>query len=218
MTLLWLERLLSRPDALRLRQDAPQRAADTSARDEVSKRPATARENRSALDQASAFLVETLADGPRPSKEVQAEAKARGIAWATLRRAMPKAGVKKQKVRFQGRWVLSLQTCSGAPKDAQDSSASTFAKVARERPAEEAKRSDQDLSEATDTPACPDPNDVLVPPGFIIPPGGGVGWVGPRVDPTETGPRRHCAQRRRSSEGTLGNPGGQAAWRRRLAL
>jgi hypothetical protein len=171
MTLLWLERLLSRPDALQTRQDAPHRAADTSPRDEARKRPATAREHRSALDEATAFLLDVLAMGLRPTKEVQAEAKARGIAWATLRRAMPKAGVKKRKVGFQGCWVLSLQTCSDNPnhkdtqvsKDAQDSVVNTFA--------DEPKRSDRDLPEATGSPGRPDPDDVMVPPGFTIPPG-----------------------------------------------
>jgi hypothetical protein len=125
--------------------------------------------------------------GPRPSKEVQAEAKARGITWATLRRAMPKAGVKKQKVGFQGRWVLSLQPCSGESKDAQDFVVSTFALVACDRgateaqgespdggveaPAEEAKRGDRDLSEAFLAPAPQDPDAGLVPPGFSMPPG-----------------------------------------------
>jgi hypothetical protein len=84
---------------------------------------------------------------------------------------MSKAGVKKRKAGFQGRWMLEIQTCSGASKDAQDFGVSTFAKVACERPAEEAKRSDQDFSEATGTPARPDPDYNLVPPGCTIPPG-----------------------------------------------
>jgi len=189
MTLPWLERLLSRPEALQSRPGAPRRAADPSPRDEIRKRPATARENRSALEEASAFLLQVLAKGPRPSKEVQAEAKARGIAWATLRRAMPKAGVKKRKVGFQGCWVLSLQTCSDNPnhkdaqvsKDAQDSVVSTFAQLAYREgerpdveggvPVERAKRVNENLS------ATADPDDVLVPPGFTIPPGVEcVGW------------------------------------------
>ena len=148
---------------------------------EARKRPESAREDRSALNEASAFLLDILAMGPRPSKEVQAEAKARGIAWATLRRSMPKAGVQKQKVGFQGRWVPSLKTCSENHKDAQDFVVSTFAQMAcmanesphraGEVPAKEAQRAAPDLSEAHRAPARSDPDAGLVPPGFTIPPG-----------------------------------------------
>jgi len=78
------------------------RAADTSPRDKAGKWPETVHESRSALDEASAFLLDVLAMRPRPSKELQVEARANGIAWATLRRAMPTVGVKKQKVGFSG--------------------------------------------------------------------------------------------------------------------
>jgi hypothetical protein len=47
---------------------------------------------------------------------------------------------------------------------------STFAQWG-EAPAEETKRGDRDLSEAPRTPARPDPDAGLVPPGFTIPPG-----------------------------------------------
>lgn len=164
-------------DALKPRPDAPQRAADTSSMDEARERPESAQKTRSALDEAGAFLREVLAMGPRPSKEVRAEAEARGISWATLRRATPSAGVKKRKAGFQGRWVLSLQTCSGKAKDAQLTVVSTFAQTEDERTdglgeaADEVQRGDRNLSEAPPTPARPDPDDVQVPPGFTIPPG-----------------------------------------------
>jgi putative DNA primase/helicase len=73
--------------------------------------PEPSREDRSALDEAIRFLLEFLAAGPRPSKEVQAEAKAQGISLATIRRAEPKAGVERRKTGYQGQWVLELQRC-----------------------------------------------------------------------------------------------------------
>jgi len=174
----WLEKLF-RPagtevstKTLQPRPDAHQRAADTNRRDDATKSPGTARETRSALDEAGAFLLGVLAMGPRLSKEVRAEAKVRGIAWATIRRAMPKVGVQKQKAGFQGRWVLELQTCSGKSKDAHGSIVSTFG--ARADEVEEAPargQRDSDLSCDAHTPARPEPDDVLVPPGFTIPPG-----------------------------------------------
>jgi len=178
MTLVWLKGLLSRQDATQSRSGAPLRAAGTSPRDEARKWPETARKSRSALDEAGAFLLEVLAMGPRPSKEVQAEAKARGISWATLRRAMRKAGVEKRKVGFQGRWVLEIQTCSGNSKDAQCADMSTFVERGRcepdaegEETAKEVTCGDQDLSEASRTLTRPDPDAGQVPAGFTIPPG-----------------------------------------------
>ena len=69
-------------------------------------------EDRSRLAEAIEFLHEILADGPKPSTEVEAESKARGISWATLRRAIKKVGVKPRKEDFQGRWVLEIKRCS----------------------------------------------------------------------------------------------------------
>ena len=55
-----------------------------------------------AKDVAAEFLVEILKDGSAPSKHVEAEAKAAGIAWRTVRRASDELGVKKR--RLDGGW------------------------------------------------------------------------------------------------------------------
>lgn len=55
---------------------------------------------------AQEFLMQLLADGPTPTKTVQAEAKEAGISWATVRRASDALGVKKRK--SEGGWYWSL--------------------------------------------------------------------------------------------------------------
>jgi hypothetical protein len=73
-------------------------------------------EERTALDEAKTFLMDLLASGPVEAKRVQKEAKAAGIADATLRRAKKALGVRVEKHEFQGAWVWALPA-----KDAQDS-------------------------------------------------------------------------------------------------
>ena len=63
-------------------------------------------EESSAHDSAEDFLKELLKDGPAPTKHVEAEAKAAGISWATVRRASTTLKVKKQK--SNGGWYWSL--------------------------------------------------------------------------------------------------------------
>jgi hypothetical protein len=65
-------------------------------------------EQRSALEEAKAFLSETLSAAPMPTKEVESKAKANGISPATLRRAKAQMGIKKQPSGFGGPWVLAL--------------------------------------------------------------------------------------------------------------
>lgn len=55
-----------------------------------------------AKDVAIEFLVELLKDGSAPSKFVEAEAKAAGISWITVRRASDALGVRKRKL--EGAW------------------------------------------------------------------------------------------------------------------
>ncbi len=62
-------------------------------------------------EEAAAFLRNLLADGPLPAKQVQAEARDAGLAWATVRRAQALLGIQPQKVGRPGepqawRWVL----------------------------------------------------------------------------------------------------------------
>jgi hypothetical protein len=70
-------------------------------------------ESRSAIRIAEDFLRDALADGPRPSSEVQKEARAAGISQPTLNRAKQRLGVKAKKQGRPGdkeqRWVWILQ-------------------------------------------------------------------------------------------------------------
>jgi len=59
-----------------------------------------------ALTEAQAFLCARLADGPRPSTEVQEEAKAAGISETTLRRAQKDLHIKVEE-RREGLVVVS---------------------------------------------------------------------------------------------------------------
>lgn len=54
-------------------------------------------EERSALEEATDFLLAVLADGPRQAKEIFAEAKRLGIAEKTLNRAKAKLGIQARK-------------------------------------------------------------------------------------------------------------------------
>lgn len=62
---------------------------------------------------AEAFLREYLADGPRPSKDVMAEAKLLGLSERTLRTAKALAGVSSQRLGREGSWNWYL----GRPKE-----------------------------------------------------------------------------------------------------
>ncbi len=66
----------------------------------------------SALGEAKSLLLETLAEGPKPAKEVQDEAKATGISQATLRRAREALKVVSKKEGKIWHWGFS--------QDAQD--------------------------------------------------------------------------------------------------
>ena len=71
-------------------------------------------EENSARDSAEDFLKELLKDGPSPTKHVETEAKAAGIAWRTVRRASDTLQVKKQK--SNGGWYWSLPGISNLSK------------------------------------------------------------------------------------------------------
>lgn len=67
-------------------------------------------EERSAVGEAEDFLRETLADGPRPVKEVQSRAEENGISMATLRRAGSRLGAERKPSGFGKGWMLALPT------------------------------------------------------------------------------------------------------------
>jgi replicative DNA helicase len=64
---------------------------------------------------AVTFLVELLADGPRPTKEVEAKAAEQDISRRTLARARDTLKIKPQKKGFSGEWFLSLPGRSDDP-------------------------------------------------------------------------------------------------------
>ncbi len=69
-------------------------------------KPEQATEEKSALEEAEAFLLDLLAAGPVDSKTVFKEARRLGIAERTLKRAKAKAGIKSQKIG--NTWVFRL--------------------------------------------------------------------------------------------------------------
>jgi putative DNA primase/helicase len=73
--------------------------------------------------EAEDFLRDVLADGPRPSTEIEAEAKGAGISWRTVRRAQKALGIKPYRKAGAGdglgkseRWYWSLPGSGSEPK------------------------------------------------------------------------------------------------------
>ena len=83
---------------------------------------------RPARTEAEDFLRGILADGPRPAKHIEGEAKEAGIAWRTVNRAKKTLGVVAERraasgdgLGRSGRWYWSLPGCTNsAAKDAKD--------------------------------------------------------------------------------------------------
>jgi putative DNA primase/helicase len=73
--------------------------------------------------EAEEFLRDILSAGPRPSTEIEAEAKGAGVAWRTVRRAQKSLGIKPFRkaeagdgLGKSGRWYWSLPGDADAPK------------------------------------------------------------------------------------------------------
>lgn len=83
--------------------------------------------DRGARAAARDFLEELLIDGPVSAKEVRAQARSAGIAWATVRRAQDSLGVKTRKGGMKEGWVWELppKMLTGA-EGAQPHGVSTF--------------------------------------------------------------------------------------------
>ena len=65
-------------------------------------------EQRGDLQEAIDYLLDTLRDGPRATKDVEADAKAQGITVGTLKRARKKLRVIAEKSGMDGAWQLRL--------------------------------------------------------------------------------------------------------------
>ena len=70
-------------------------------------------------DTATDWLRELLADGPLPTTEIKSQASEAGFAWATLRRAKERLGVRPRKSGFDGGWTWELPK-GPAPEDAHE--------------------------------------------------------------------------------------------------
>ena len=72
--------------------------------------PPSSEEDRTALEDAVAFLRDELADGPRTANQIKAAAQDAGVAERTLARAKGPAGVKSRKLPDGWVWTLNGAT------------------------------------------------------------------------------------------------------------
>ncbi len=77
-------------------------------------------------EEAEGFVRELLADGPAPAKQVQADAAAVGLSWATVRRAKDRFGIKPYKGGMDAGWLWSLPKMLNQGEDAHHNNVSTF--------------------------------------------------------------------------------------------
>jgi putative DNA primase/helicase len=73
--------------------------------------------------EAEEFLRDALSSGPRPSTEIEAEARGAGVSWRTVRRAQKALGIKPYRkaeagdgLGKSGRWYWSLPSSGDDPK------------------------------------------------------------------------------------------------------
>jgi AAA domain len=83
-----------------------------------------ARTERGPRDQAAAFLLEFLAEGPRTSQDLWAAAQKRGLSARTLQRAKQALGIRCRRVHRDGRlvsyWLLEGQELPRDPSDTDE--------------------------------------------------------------------------------------------------
>jgi hypothetical protein len=95
-----------KPPSVEFRIDDAGRFSWGSTRDITAARLLGAAKYGGTLQKTKSFLQEVLADGPKPSKEVDELAEARGISLRTLNTARDRLGVTAEKI---GRtWRLRL--------------------------------------------------------------------------------------------------------------
>jgi hypothetical protein len=78
------------------------------------------------IDGAKDFLREMLAEGPVASTQVQAAAHARGLSWATVRRAKRALGIKAHKMGLGEGWTWQIPNMLTHEEDAHPSGVSIF--------------------------------------------------------------------------------------------
>jgi hypothetical protein len=99
----------------------------TTTADQVLAALAGGEEGRTAAAEAEEFLRDILAAGPLPQKEVKAAVEGAGLAWATIRRAKERLGIKPHKSGMDGGWLWGLsRRCSPQAEDAHDPNVSPF--------------------------------------------------------------------------------------------
>lgn len=82
------------------------RTVEGSARELLTDPNQDREDTRSAVDTATDFLTQVLGDKLTPTKTVEAEAKAAGVSWASVRRAADSLGVMKRKGHDAWYWRL----------------------------------------------------------------------------------------------------------------
>jgi putative DNA primase/helicase len=74
-----------------------------------------------ALTEAKEFLIDLLADGPKPAKACKAAATEAALSWDTVKRAKAKLGIKSIKFKEGWRWELPASDTAIAGEDREQS-------------------------------------------------------------------------------------------------
>lgn len=99
-------------------------------------------DGRSAIQAATDFLRQVLTEGPTPSKTVEAEAKAAGVSWASVRRAADALGITKHK--GMGGWYWRLPDEIKGAQVAQGAQGAQEIQRAQHEQVEQVQQADND--------------------------------------------------------------------------